>query len=136
MLEDLGLTPALRYLANQLHEQHGIQVTLTVRGALRGLTGDQELALFRIFQETLTNVAKHAQATGASALLESDAEGVLLQVSDNGRGFAQALSTDDFARRGHFGLIGIQERAQRLGGRLEIESQPGQGATVRVWLPV
>lgn len=136
VLEDLGLTPALRYLANQLHEQHGIQVTLTVRGALRGLTGDQELALFRIFQETLTNVAKHAQATGASALLESDAEGVLLQVSDNGRGFAQALSTDDFARRGHFGLIGIQERAQRLGGRLEIESQPGQGATVRVWLPV
>ncbi len=136
VLEDLGLTPALRYLANQLHEQHGIQVTLTVRGALRGLTGDQELALFRIFQETLTNVAKHAQATGASALLESDAEGVLLQVSDNGRGFTQALSTDDFARRGHFGLIGIQERAQRLGGRLEIESQPGQGATVRVWLPV
>lgn len=135
-LEDLGLTPALRNLANQLHEQHGIQVTLTARGALRGLTGDQELALFRIFQETLTNVAKHAQATEVSALLESDAEGVLLQVSDNGRGFAQALSTDEFARRGHFGLIGIQERAQRLGGRLELESQPGQGATVRVWLPV
>ncbi len=135
-LEDLGLTPALRNLANQLHEQHGIQVTLTARGALRGLTGDQELALFRIFQETLTNVAKHAQATEVSALLESDAEGVLLQVSDNGRGFAQALSTDEFARRGQFGLIGIQERAQRLGGRLELESQPGQGATVRVWLPV
>lgn len=135
-LEDLGLTPALRNLANQLHEQHGIQVTLTARGAPRGLTGDQELALFRIFQETLTNVAKHAQATEVSALLESDAEGVLLQVSDNGRGFAQALSTDEFARRGHFGLIGIQERAQRLGGRLELESQPGQGATVRVWLPV
>jgi signal transduction histidine kinase len=136
VLEDLGLAPALRFLANQLQEQEGIEVNLAVRGALSGLNGDQELVLFRIFQETLTNISKHAQATVVNALVESDAEGVLLQVSDNGRGFNQPISTNEFARSGHFGLMGIQERAQLLGGRLELQSQPGQGTTVRVWLPV
>ncbi len=136
VLEDLGLAPALRFLANQMHENEGIEVELTVRGSARGLGSDQELALFRIFQETLANVSKHAQATAVQALLESDAEGVLLQVSDNGGGFEQPFSADNFARRGHFGLMGIQERTQLLGGRLELVSQPGQGTTVRVWLPI
>ncbi|WP_423226493.1 cache domain-containing protein [Candidatus Amarolinea aalborgensis] len=136
VLEDLGLIPALRYLSNQLGEQDGIEVNLAVRGAVAGLDSDQELVLFRIFQETLTNISKHAQATAVNALVESDAEGVFLQVSDNGRGFNQPFSTNEFARRGHFGLMGIQERAQLLGGRLELESQPGKGTTVRVWLPV
>ena len=136
VLEDLGLVPALRYLSNQLSEQDGIEVNLTVRGAVGGLDSDQELVLFRIFQETLTNISKHAQATAVNALVESDAEGTLLQVSDNGRGFNQPFSTNEFARSGHFGLMGIQERAQLLGGRLELKSRPGQGTTVRVWLPV
>jgi len=136
VLEDLGLVPALRYLSSQLGEQDGIEVNLTVRGAVAGLDSDQELVLFRIFQETLTNISKHAQATAVNALVESDAEGVLLQVSDNGRGFNQPFSTNEFARGGHFGLMGIQERAQLLGGRLELESRPGKGTTVRVWLPV
>ncbi len=136
VLEDLGLAPALRYLSNQLSEQDGIEVNLTVRGALGGLNGDQELVLFRIFQEALTNISKHAQATVVDALVESDAEGVLLQVSDNGRGFTQPTSTNEFARSGHFGLMGIQERAQLLGGRLELHSRPGKGTTVRIWLPV
>lgn len=136
VLEDLGLAPALRYLSNQLSEQDGIEVNLTVRGALGGLNGDQELVLFRIFQEALTNISKHAQATVVNALVESDAEGVLLQVSDNGRGFTQPTSTNEFARSGHFGLMGIQERAQLLGGRLELHSRPGKGTTVRIWLPV
>ena len=107
-----------------------------MRGAVGGLDSDQELVLFRIFQETLTNISKHAQATAVNALVESDAEGTLLQVSDNGRGFNQPFSTNEFARSGHFGLMGIQERAQLLGGRLELKSRPGQGTTVRVWLPV
>lgn len=135
VLEDLGLAPALRFLSNQLSEHDGIQVNLTVRGALGGLNSDQELVLFRIFQEALTNISKHAQATEVNALVESDAEGILLQVSDNGHGFNQPFSTNEFASRGHFGLMGIQERAQLLGGRLELTSQPAQGTVLRVWLP-
>lgn len=135
VLEDLGLVPALRYLSSQHAEQYGIPVNLTVHGALRGLPPDQELVLFRIYQETLTNVSKHAQATRVDALLEVDAEGLSLEVVDDGQGFEAVTAPTDLAQRGHFGLMGIQERVQLLGGRLTIESTPGRGTRVSIWLP-
>jgi signal transduction histidine kinase len=135
VLEDLGLAPALRYLSNQHAEEFGTPVNLTVHGSLRGLPPDQELVLFRIYQETLTNVSKHAQATQVDALLEVDAEGLLLEVVDDGQGFEATTVPTDLAQRGHFGLMGIQERVQLLGGRLTIDSTPGQGTRVKIWLP-
>lgn len=135
VLEDLGLVPALRYLSNQHAEQFGTPVNLTVRGSLRGLPPDQELVLFRIYQETLTNVSKHAQATRVDALLEVDAEGLSMEIADDGQGFEATTAPTDLAQRGHFGLMGIQERVQLLGGRLVIESTPGLGTRVRIWLP-
>lgn len=135
VLEDLGLVAALRYLSNQHTEQYGTPVNLTVHGTLRGLPADQELVLFRIYQETLTNISKHAQATRVDALLEVDAEGLTMEVVDDGQGFEAEMAPTDLAQRGHFGLMGIQERVQLLGGRLAIESTPGRGTQVRIWLP-
>lgn len=135
VLEDLGLVAALRYLSNQHTEQFGTPVNLTVHGTLRGLPADQELVLFRIYQETLTNISKHAQATRVDALLEVDAEGLTMEVVDDGLGFEAEMAPTDLAQRGHFGLMGIQERVQLLGGRLAIESTPGRGTQVSIWLP-
>lgn len=135
VLEDLGLAAALRYLSNQHTEQYGTPVNLTVHGTLRGLPADQELVLFRIYQETLTNISKHAQATRVDALLEVDAEGLTMEVVDDGLGFEAEMAPTDLAQRGHFGLMGIQERVQLLGGRLAIESTPGRGTQVSIWLP-
>ncbi len=135
VLEDLGLAPALRYLSNQHAEQFGTPVNLVVHGSLYGLAPDQELVLFRIYQETLTNVSKHAHATRVDALLEVDAEGLSLEVTDDGQGFEATTVPTDLAQRGHFGLMGIQERVQLLGGRLTIESAPQHGTRVSVWLP-
>lgn len=135
VLEDLGLVAALRYLSNQHAEQYGTPVNLTVHGSLRGLPPDQELVLFRIYQEALTNVSKHAEATRVDALLERDAEGLSLEVVDDGQGFEATTVPTDLAQRGHFGLMGIQERVQLLGGRLTIESTPGHGTRVSIWLP-
>ncbi|MBK5104755.1 MAG: histidine kinase, partial [Burkholderiales bacterium] len=89
-------------------------------------------ALYRITQESLTNVAKYAHATNAEIRLERDGEWVQLLVRDNGRGIAAA----DQDKRGTFGLLGIRERVTLLGGEVAIVGEPGQGSEVRARIPL
>jgi len=92
-----------------------------------------ETALYRIVQEALTNVVRHAQATRADVLLERRGNRVVVVVEDNGLGFDANVA--HFARQGHLGLVGMQERAEMLGGSLVIESTAGAGTTVVVEVP-
>ncbi len=127
-LEELGLVPALEMLANEA------QASFRVRGAPRRLTTDQELALYRIAQEALSNALRHAQARHISMELAFDEEAVTLRVWDDGKGFEVPDRFADLARKGHFGLMGMHERAQLVGGRLTVISAPGRGAMVEVSL--
>jgi len=138
-LEDLGLLPALEMLARDsaLGDQSGagpLKVTFETSGAPRRLPPAHELALYRIVQEALNNVSRHAQARTARVLVAFDAEGLTVQVSDDGEGFAMPAQVSDLAARGHFGLMGMRERAQLIGAHLSIRSQSGQGTTVEVRL--
>jgi signal transduction histidine kinase len=96
-----------------------------------GPPSDSQTALFRIFQEALTNVARHSQASAVTVTLETRADTLQLTVSDNGRGISAAT----LAGRGSLGLMGMRERAQQLGGVMDIRSEPGEGTTVRVRVP-
>lgn len=128
---DLGLVPALEWLAAQWTRQSGLACEFS--SALDDLTLPDALAtaLFRVVQESLTNATRHAQATGVQIRL-GVCEGALdLCVADNGRGFDPRAD-----HAGHYGLLGMRERAQRLGGRLELKSQPGAGTEVRVVMPL
>jgi signal transduction histidine kinase len=133
-LEELGLRAAVEMLAEST-QASGLPVTLEVSGTEQRLAANAELAVYRIAQEALTNVVRHGRATEVTMGLEYQAEGVVLTVKDDGVGFAAPESPGALAVHGHFGLIGMHERAVRLGGRLTIASQVGQGARISAFIP-
>jgi signal transduction histidine kinase len=131
-LEDLGLVPALQVLAQEVGEAGRPAVTFTSEGAPRRLHPEMELALYRIAQEALTNAVRHAAAATVSITLAYRPERVTLAVADDGRGFAVPESPTELAPQSHFGLLGIHERAELIGARLTLSSQPGRGTRVEV----
>jgi signal transduction histidine kinase len=132
ILDDLGLVPTLEGLTNALTQQEGIQAELRVVGTRRRLSPEGELTLFRIAQEALNNVKRHARATRVLTTLEFINGTVQMTIQDDGTGFQAPPHTGDLAASGKLGLIGMYERARLLGGKLEVKSEPGQGTTVAV----
>ena len=133
LLDDLGLVAALQRHIRKYEERFGLKVDFEVMGLDgRRLPPLLETALYRIIQETLTNIVRHAQATTVSILLEHHDGRVRAIIEDDGRGFDPARAMAD----GRLGLYGIEERATLLGGRLIIESQPGQGSSIFVQVPL
>lgn len=145
VLDDLGLAPALHSMAEQAGARSGFSVCFETSDPPQAPGEDAttnrpppavESACFRIAQEALTNIARHAQATHVVVALVQTAHHITLEVRDNGRGF-DANSTYSRARRGNsLGLIGMTERAALLGGHVTIASQPGHGCTVRLSCPL
>jgi len=133
ILDDLGLVPAAEWLVQDFTERTGVPCQLIVGSEDLEFRDPHATAIFRILQETLTNVARHAEARRVEVALDrADGGAVTLDVRDDGRGF----STGDPRRPGSFGLVGLRERAQLLGGDVRIESRPGRGTTVRVRIPL
>jgi len=116
-------------------QRQGPVIELSTVGPVRRLPPDMELAAYRIVQEALNNVIRHAQATHAWVEACFDTDHLLLVVRDDGQGFEVPRLPDDLARRGHFGLMGIQERALLYGGQVTVRSSPGDGTTLQVRLP-
>jgi signal transduction histidine kinase len=135
-LEDLGLVPALDMMARDMGKALDLPILFQSEGTSQRLPPNTELALYRIAQEGLSNVARHAQATQALISLTFDAEGVCLNIRDNGRGFNVPDSPAEMAPAGHYGLLGIQERAEAIGARLRIHSEAGAGTQLAVCLPL
>jgi signal transduction histidine kinase len=140
-LEDLGFVPALEMLARSgaTPREAGAQATPMVHfatsGRVRRLPPDFELAAYRIVQEALNNVFRHAQAARAWVEARFESVQLVLSVRDDGKGFEAPDLPDTLAQRGHFGLMGIQERSLLYGGQLAIHSVPGAGTEIVVRLP-
>ena len=133
ILDDFGLLPALQALAHRVAERTGL--CIRVDSALTGrLAPAVETALYRIVQEGLTNITKHAAATHVDLQLWRDDERIHGRLRDDGVGFAVERGLGQPERRG-LGLLGIQERLEALGGTLQISAAPGQGTTLRLTLP-
>ena len=132
-LDDFGLVAALERLTSTFAEQTGIAVELSARIGETRLAPEIETALYRIIQEALTNVAKHAQAAHVSVVLNRGPRSVTAVIEDDGHGFASLPEPDD--SRG-LGLIGMQERIGLLSGKIQIESTEGSGTTLVVEVPV
>jgi signal transduction histidine kinase len=131
-LEDLGLIPALEMLARETEMLSGIQVAFHKEGEERRLPSTVELALYRIAQEGLNNVARHARASHATLSIRFMPEHVEIQVVDDGIGFEVPKTPTDFSSSGHFGLLGMAERAELIGARLEMVSTMGKGSRLSV----
>ena len=137
MLDDLGVVPALRALVKGAREGEGgvPQTTLNVTGTPSALSPEQELAIYRITQEALNNVRRHARAGCVSVSLSFQPDEVRLDVVDDGQGFTPPSTLAELAETGHFGLMGIQERVWAAGGALAVVSSPGHGTHVSVTIP-
>jgi PAS domain S-box-containing protein len=131
-LDDLGLNAALEWQAQEFEGRTGIRCRVTFLGKPLALDSERATAIFRIFQESLTNVVRHAHATRVEARLERQLDYLLFQVHDNGSGF------DPKQPRSHrsLGLVGMQERALLLNGELKIEGIPGSGTTLTLRIPL
>jgi signal transduction histidine kinase len=130
VLDDFGLVPALEHLTSSFAEQTGIAVDFGAALGERRLPGEVETALYRIVQEALTNVVKHARARRVSISLTRMEGSVKAVVEDDGTGFDPTIVD------GGIGLIGMRERLALLGGRLQVESRPGAGTTIAADVPV
>ena len=135
-LEDLGLVPALQALVNDLARADALEVNLEIDGQPQGLVPDMEVVIYRIVQEALQNVRKHAHASKVRVCAEFTDKGVAIAVRDDGVGFTIPPNLTDLANQGNFGLMGIEERVRLFGGELEIHSQPGHGTELKVTLPL
>jgi signal transduction histidine kinase len=132
MLDDLGLAASIEWQARDFGKRTGIMCAVSVPYDDLHLTRSQSVALFRIFQEALTNVARHASAQHVKVRLTNSSEAVTLQVHDDGRG----IQTQEIAGLRSLGLLGMKERATRLGGNFTIRGAPGSGTVVTVTIPV
>gem|GEM_PF-6080259 len=131
ILDVLGLRDAMEWLAQEFKKRNGIQCNMAWKGEPLDLDRDLSTTFFRIFQETLTNVARHSQADHVWVSFKNNQEEMILEVKDNGRG----INNDQTRKTKSFGLMGIRERAILWGGEVDIRSAPGEGTTVSVKIP-
>src|SRR5262249_10127199 len=129
MLDELGLLSALRSYLKGFAERTGLRVHFKASPQAEKLDDEQKTVVFRVAQESLTNVAKHAQAPQVTATLRTLKNGVRMQITDNGKSF-RVQPQFSVGTRKRLGLLGMQERVRLVNGRFAIESEPGKGTTV------
>jgi len=132
VLDDFGLVAAIESHARKFQEQTGIRCNVVLAPGSTEFDDATSTALFRIVQETLTNVARHANATNVAITFKNEGNNIALVVKDDGRG----IQGSEISRSASLGLLGMRERAAALGGQFQITSVPGKGTTVKVVLPV
>jgi len=132
ILDDLGLAAALRWLARSFRDTQGLDVSLDLAEPLPALGGDAETLIFRVAQEGLNNVVKHAGATHAEISLQRLDERVLLSIRDDGHGCETSHALRSGSEGKGSGLGGMRDRAQLFGGQLRIVSQPGAGFSLEI----
>ena len=137
VLQDLGLTSALRHLVNEFAKRHNLKANLNLPPDLDGLFArEAQINIYRIFQESLTNIGKYAQASSLTMAVSKKKGRILFKLSDNGQGFdVEKAMARESTRRG-LGLAAMEERGRMLGGKLNINSQPGQGTEIVLSVPI
>ena len=135
VLDDLGLIPALHTFMKSFRAETGIRVSLSAFAAIEEVHGDQRTVLFRVVQEALNNVSRHARASQAEVKIEKFDGAICLEIKDNGKGFpAKQLLQNKKGER--LGLVGMKERLEMVGGKLTISSAPGKGTAIRAQIPL
>jgi two-component system sensor histidine kinase UhpB len=135
VLDDLGLPAALSWLARTLEQRAGLRVELTLDGIEERLDPDLETLVFRLVQEALTNVLRHAGVDRAAVEVRHAGEGLELRVTDHGRGFDPQAALAPGAAATGSGLRGMRDRLELFGGRLDLTSAPGQGTRLSAVIP-
>lgn len=131
-LDDMGLAPCLRQHLREVGEEAGMEAEMVIGGDPVPLDPATAAVIYRIVQEALTNAKKHASADRAVLTLHFSPEGLRIRLEDNGKGFSPGAAEGPGL---HFGLLGMRERAEMLGGELQVASAPGQGTVITLTVP-
>jgi signal transduction histidine kinase len=135
ILEDLGLTAALRWLFNNFIKNNEMQLTFNIAEIDPLLSRNEQMSIYRILQEALTNIGKHAQAKNIKLLIEKDEDRILFFLEDDGKGFDPRKVLMKSAAESGWGLATMEERARMLGGSLDLWSQEGKGTQISIRIP-
>ena len=135
ILDDLGLIPALEWLATDLEKQPGITAGISVSGESRRLPPEEELVVFRVAQEALSNARRHSGASRIDITVDIGDEALTIIISDNGNGFEMPQRASDLVPSGKLGIVGMRERARLVGATLIVQSEIGKGTTVTLRVP-
>lgn len=133
VLDDLGLEQAIHWFAESCSKNHDLQITVIIKGDLSNLPERFTVTIYRVIQESLSNVVKHSQARHAQVEVDHQPGELLLRINDDGKGFIVNAASE---YGGNMGILGMQERVSLLGGHFEIHSQPGKGTTVQAEIPI
>jgi len=136
ILDDLGLVSAIRWYARSNLEAAGIQIEMDVPDTLPDLSSQVSTTLFRISQEAVNNILRHAAAHSVLIRIFIRSNSIYLEIKDDGRGFDLQTTSDDALQSHHLGLLGLRERAELLGGEILLDSSPGHGTCLEVSLPL
>src|SRR5215213_4323380 len=134
-LDDLGLSATLRWYAGKIQEHSTISIRVDIIGEEHDLDDAMKITIFRVIQESLNNIIKHAQASLVNIYLRFEEKNVRINVRDNGMGFDLDYAKQKCTRRASLGLAGMEERAALLGGTLMVQSRPGYGTEVEALIP-
>jgi signal transduction histidine kinase len=134
MLEDLGLVPTLRSFVKSFSDRTGTRIDFNATPDVEKLEIEQKTALYRVAQESLTNIAKHAEASYGAVRIHKVRNGIELEIKDNGKSFRVDDPTSA-NRKKRLGLLGIQERVRLANGEFQVQSTPGKGTKLKVWIP-
>ncbi len=136
-LAPFGLEKAIRSHVEQVKERHpNLTIETDLEVDRRALPEDTRMILYRVYQEAMNNILKHAHATKVQVRFRFDEERAELELHDNGRGFTVPASWISLARQGHLGLVGMRERLVNIGGELQLQSAPGAGTTLHIIAPL
>jgi signal transduction histidine kinase len=134
LLDDLGLIPALHAFMKSFAKRTGLRANLTAFAAVEKLDTAKRTALFRVAQEALANVARHANASRVEVIIQKLPDGMCMKIRDDGKAF-QVDQVRHGKGRNHLGLLGMRERLEMLGGSFDVESAPGKGTTITAKIP-
>jgi signal transduction histidine kinase len=129
MLDDLGLVPALQWQAREMQKRYGLAVRVAAENVGDDLGDEYKTCIYRIVQEALNNVCRHAHAEMAKVVTRQEEDRIVLTIQDNGKGF-------DVRKEKGLGLLGMEERVTQLGGELQVLSEEGRGTLISVVLPL
>jgi two-component system NarL family sensor kinase len=137
LLERFGFRKAVQAHVDGFQEKHPeIKLNLDLAEDPNELPEYIATALFRIYQEALNNIIRHSKATEISIHLSFGHQQIILEIQDNGKGLPLKVDWVELARQGHFGLVGMKERAEAIGGVFKAQSSPGKGTTIQVVVPI
>jgi len=135
-LDDLGLIPAIRWYGENRLKGQGVKVHLETAGDERRLPPELETTLFRVVQEAMSNIARHAKAQNVFITLDFSSSKVVIEVEDDGEGFDLAAVSKTTDKGRGLGLMGMQERVSLFSGTMVIETAPGAGTQLRIEVPI